>query len=239
MTQDFERKYEQLDELDHHQTPVGDVEDRELAAHLEVVQYLRRAAESARHANPAGPLFTRQVLGRVRRRTSWLRWSLSVAALLLMAIALKVYLGPADPSTQVQAASAKPAAIQFDHQLLQQAIDADARDDMVAYLVGTEKLILSLREPDLVCTQEKVNLAPEKDLAKQLLMQQKRFQTQMGGVDYMHVRDFFGQVEMVLVDLNSLDGCSDLGEIHSLTEIIEEKHILSKLRLMVQEIQVS
>ncbi len=246
----LEIQFDLMDEALQSGVPLAEVDDKEVAEALEIVQLLQRAStwHEQQHSDQPGPLFTRHVVGRVRKKSTFMWWVGAVAAALLISLALNLKIPTVDevqvadhvPTIdQVQVADYDPQQITFDHDMLKQAIGADERSEMLQYLSGTERLILALREPELACTPEKVDLASEKKLASHLLLQQKMFASQMDQFEYMHVRDIFRQLETILIEFNTFDGCSDQLEIQSLSDHIIEKKILTKLRLMTHEIQLS
>ncbi|MCB1044272.1 MAG: hypothetical protein KDC35_15125 [Acidobacteria bacterium] len=233
MSEHLEKQYDQLEAMRAAGLKPEQCDDPELAKDLQFLYWMAQLATERQIREP-GPLFTKNVMGKVKRKGPVWPWLSAVAAALLVAF----FLFRSEPQ-QAERTEELASRIQIDQKTLKRAIEADSRSEMLAYLAGTEQLLLALREPELACSADKVDLAIEKEMAKELLLQQKIFASEMQTAEYSHIRGVFRQLEMILVDLNTLDGCSDMLEIQSLSEHIQQKNILTKLRLMAQEIQVS
>ena len=124
-------------------------------------------------------------------------------------------------------------------ELIDQAMANQARSDMIDYLESTELLLLSIRDYDFYCAENQLDMAPEKNLAKVLLLKQKMFHHQLNDPRYFQARQLFDQLERILVDVNNMDVCSDKFELEFLNQHIIKKRILTKLRVIAQEIQYS
>lgn len=218
-------RFDRLEALRHDGADPAGLEDRELAADLRAVYWLEHQAGFFRQFEP--PSMRTHIMHRLRRRTRiW--WSGLAAA--AAAIAAIMWIQP-QPEPQ--------ETLFIAQDMLDNAMAADDREAMLTYLRKTEKLFTSLREPTSECASDLLDVEPEKELAKDLLVQQKLFAPQMEQLEYLQVRGFFHHLELILVDLNSLDRCTNPTEIEMINSHIEENRILTKLRLIAQEIQVS
>jgi len=126
-----------------------------------------------------------------------------------------------------------------DNQQASLALDTLNRDDMVAYLTNTEHLLMSIRDSDMVCTEKGADMALERNLARNLLLKQKRFTNTLNDARYNQARKLFASLESILVDVRNLDPCTDPMDLELINDHISSKRILGKLRLIAQEIQMS
>lgn len=124
-------------------------------------------------------------------------------------------------------------------ELLDEAMEGGTRDRIVEYLENTENLLLSVRDYSLACSDHEVDISPEKKLAGTLLLQHKLFSEKVKKPEFLQAQTLFDQLENILVDLNSLDPCTDPTEVEFLNKHIIENRILNKIRLVAQELQVS
>jgi len=202
--------------------------DPETAAHLEVVRLL--TADAASPADmPRSVEFRRQVLERLRRRPGRYRFFyLAAAAAILLGLFVR---GPWQQQVD--------AKILIDGPALARSEEKHLQNDMVAYLENTERLLVFMRDNELSCSEETRDIAPEKELAKALLYQQQHFAPEMTQPQFVQARELFSQLEHILVDVNNLDACTDPDEIDFINTQISKKRILSKLRLIAQDIRLS
>jgi predicted nucleic acid-binding protein len=173
--------------------------------------------------------FRKQILARIRKRPGRHR-------LFYLAAAAAVLLGLLIGLPWQQQADGK---ILFDKSVMARAEENHVQSEMVAYLENTERLLVFIRDNELACSEESRDMAPEKQLAKSLLYQQQHFAPEMGLPRYVQARELFAQLENILVDVNNLDNCTDPNEIEFINNQISKKRILSKLRLIAQDIRLS
>jgi hypothetical protein len=205
-------------------------------------QFLRGLiALSTQEERQPGPFFTQSVLkacgkdgqnpavaGRSRNPRGYLP-PLLLAASLLLAFVLPRW----------QGVSRGSSPILLDESILEQLAAEEARRALHEHLTRTEMLLVDLRETPEWCGADKVAIAAEKELVRGLLIHHKQFAPQLESLEFLQIRDFFQQLEIILVELNTLQRCSDLQEIQDLNQHIQEQRILTKLRLFAQEISVS
>jgi len=220
------RAYDELESLLQQGKQPIDVARADQAADLAVLHMLESHARSQEQQIPNPETFRQGVMKRVRPDRYW--WGYLVAAAVLL-FAAYINFQPTHPRSEWI----------IDREMLEQVMETEAREAMYDYLMTSEKLLISLRQPDLSCTKDQVNVVTETELAKDLLIRQKYFTTQLNSLEYFELRDFFSELEMILVDLNTLDRCTDLMEVESIKDHINETHILTKLRLIAQEIHIS
>ncbi|MCB1052440.1 MAG: hypothetical protein H6510_09760 [Acidobacteria bacterium] len=220
----FDRIQDHLDQ----NTPAAHIQDPELAEDVRFVRWLNHMASLSNPPEP-GPLFTQQVLKKVPRSKRQQVWW---APVLTLAAALLLFVFWPRQAKQDE-------RIFIDPSLLDQIAQNETRQGLYDYLTQTEFLLVSLREPTQQCTPDQVDVQTEKEFVKGLLLQHKSFTPQMDKLEYHQVREFFQQLEIILVDLNTLNRCSDKMELDLLNQHIQEQRILTKLRLFAQEIAVS
>ena len=221
------KAYEQLEDLVDSGVAPDEVTDRELAAHLQVVHQLQAEAGSSDMPRPME--FRNQVIGRIRNRPARHRWFYLAAA---AAAILGLIFSPLGQNQD------EPRIV-FDKNALARVEDNRLQDEMVSYLEHTERLLVFMRDHELSCSEETRDMAPEKELAKSLLYKQQHFAPDMSLPQYVQARDLFAQLENILVDVNSLDACTDPTEIEFINDQISKKRILSKLGLIAQDIRLS
>lgn len=223
----FAREFDRMESLRAAGAERGSIDDSEMADYLEIVNWLEAEAEAA--PMPRGLYFTRALIRRLNhRKRIWWGGGLALAASILIAFLL------------IGVPESQPAhALVIDSQLLDRALMNQTKDEMVEYLQTTERLLLAMRDYEVACSEDRMDVAPEKDLAKNLLLRQKHFSPLMNQPEFFQARHLFSQLERILVDLNSMESCTDPGEIDFINKHISKNRILSKLRLVAQEIQVS
>lgn len=206
------------------------IDDREMADILEICKALQKSADS--FSMPDSNRFRAHLMKKVRpgRLKKILGTGLALAAAVLLAILLQ-------PNVKTPAPDGPQ--IVLDEGLLKHAIQNQAKQSMLAYLQDTEHLLLAMRDFDVHCSDDQLDLKAEKQRAQHLLMQQKLFSTQMSHPQYLQAKQLFEQLERILVDVNSMEVCSDQTEVDFINRHINDNRILSKLRLVAQEFQVS
>lgn len=224
----FIQQYDKLEKLIESGADPGGVEDQELAGNLEVIQLLSQQVQDP--VMPRSVEFRKSIIRKIeRRRRGWWQAGFTLAAILLLGFLWwKPGSGPPED-----------VALVMDDSMLEQAFQVDARNAMVEYLEGTEKLLVSIRDFDAVCEENQMNVSFEKEMAQELLFKQREFVAHMNQPEYYQARTLFSQLEKILVDVNSLDLCTDPFEVELLNESINKKRILRKLRHVAHEIQVS
>ena len=179
---------------------------------------------------PRADAFRKEVMTRVRgRKRGWLVWGSAVAAVLVLAFLIR-------PTGPVQDES---APLVVDREYLNQAMENNAKLSMIDYLQSTERLLLAMRDYHVTCSEDQLDFAPEKELAKSLLIQQKLFSPQMNRPEFYQARSLFSTLERILVDVNNLDNCSDAVEVEFINRHIYRNRILNKLRVVAQDIQIT
>ncbi|MDJ0836017.1 MAG: hypothetical protein QNK37_05825 [Acidobacteriota bacterium] len=225
------QEFDRLESLLEKGAEASRKEAGELAGELDVVRLLMRDA-SQDIQMPRQQAFRDQVMQQVRpvkRKNWWMAPGLAVAAALVLALLL----------IPQQKKAATTGVIQVDPELLARAESVDNRDAMIAYLEQAEVLLTSIREFDMQCSEDQTDLTLEKKLARTMLMRQKTFITDMDKPRFYQARDLFAQLETILVDLNGLDVCTDTMDLEFLNEHISKNRILSKVRMVAQDIQLS
>lgn len=225
-TLELHHGYDQLECFRVRRVTPQSLADRDMAADLQVLYWLERITRSL-EAMPGAERFRAQVMRRIRRRSQIFLSYLAVAAVCFFWISMQ-------PSP-----AASLHGIIMDAERLGLVEHREARIEMRDFLLGAERLFVALRDVELVCDSGAVDVQPETLMAKELLLQQKQFSVYMDGLDTLMVRDFFQHMEMILVDLNSLDPCAEPAEIEAINAHVNSHRILTKLRLMAQEIEVS
>ena len=221
------RQYDELERLLESGVEPDGVEDAELADSLKVIRLLERTAEL--ESMPRGVEFRKRVirdLDRNGRRASWWSGAVVLAATLLCAILLMQY-------NEIM----EETSIGIDPKLYAQLARNEARSSMVTYLEDTEKLLMSMRDFEVSCSEDQTDVEIEKELAKSLLTKQRLLTAQMDDPEFIRARHLFEQLENVLVDVNTMDLCTDPDEVEILNEHISETRLLSKVRLIAQDIQ--
>ena len=221
--------FDQLEALHQSGADPGSVQDPETAANLEMLAILE-SLESAEPAMPAPVEFRKGVLSKIKRRRK-LAWEGVFAIAAAFLIGAFVFFPEKDAVTQ--------PGLMMDQDLLSASIDNQTRQAMVNYLESSERLLLAIRDHEVACSENQADIAPEKELAKQLLMRQKLFSPQMSDPNYYQAKQLFSQLERILVDVNTMDPCTDPFEMELINEHINTNRILSKLRLVTQNIQLS
>ena len=225
----FIQEYDKLEKLVESGADPGSIDDQELAESLKIVQLLSQQAQEP--VMPRGVEFRKTVIRKIeRRRKGWWHAGFTLAAAFLLGF-LWLRPGGQPPPTD--------DTLVMDGAMLEQSFENDARTAMVEYLEGTEKLLVSIRDFDSVCAENQMNVSLEKEMAQELLTKQREFMVHMNHPEYYQARSLFTQLEKILVDVNSLDLCTDPFEVELLNESINKKRILRKLRHVAQEIQVS
>ena len=221
------RKYDQLEKLLEAGADPGTVEDKELAECLEVAALLSAAEEPV--GMPRSVEFRKQVVRRIEKRRSsyWQGGFLAVAAAVIAFFIFPER--PGDPTSQ--------SSLSIDPQVLERAIQNEARSAMIEYLEETEQLLVSIRDFEVSCSEEKTNIGLEKKAARELLLKQKHFEPQFNTPEFLQARTLFDQLEKILSGVNGLDPCTDPMEIDMINEHVSKRRIISKLRHMAQSIQ--
>lgn len=225
-------RYDQLERVLN-----GEPGDDPLRQDADLVRSLQ--AMAAQENRQPGPFFCQSVLkacGKPEQKMAAAAWGQRVRTylppLLLAAALLLAFLLP-----QLRSTTSSP--ILLDESILQQLADDEARRALHEHLTRTEMLLVDLRETPERCGADKVAISAEKELVRGLLLHHKQFAPQLDSLEFLQIRDFFQQLEIILVELNTLQRCSDLQEIQDLNQHIQEQRILTKLRLFAQEISVS
>ena len=206
----------------------------DLAGELGVLQLLMQDA-AQEVPMPRQQAFKDDIMGQIKppqRKKWWLGSGLAVA----VAAALIMAFLPTEPQVS---GPASRGVIEVDPALLAQVETLDNREAMVTYLEQAEVLLTSIREMEANCSEDQTDLALEKNLVKTMLMRQKTFSGQMNTPRFYQARDLFAQLETILVDLNGLDTCTDTMDLEFLNEHISKNRILSKVRMVAQDIQLS
>lgn len=226
----YAEQFDKLEALLAQGAQPDQVKDPEIAQVLMVAQRLSNHQPEVELPPPDA--LRKSLLKKIRKRRfpHLLATGLGLAACVFFALLLMPKQQPAAPDGP---------QIVLDEDLLQHAIQNQARHTMLAYLQDTEHLLLAMRDFDVHCSNQQLDLVAEKKRAQDLLLQQKLFSTQMNRPQYLHARQLFDQLERILVDVNSMEPCTDPTEIDFINRHINENRILSKLRLVAQEFQVS
>ena len=222
------KAYDQVESLFEQGIDPDSLTDGELAATLKVRTLLEQCAATT--PMPRSQAFRGELLTRVRAQPKFRWWhaGLAMAATVLISFAALKFKRQRLPETLI-----------FDQQFLQTAMQHETRNAMVEYLENTERLLLSMRDYEVACSEDQADIFPEKELAKSLLIQYKLFLPQMNSPNYYQARALFTQLENILVDVNNLDPCVEPLEVDFINRHVVEKRILSKLRLIAQDIQHS
>ncbi len=223
--------FDRLEELVARGVSPDDPDLGELSGELEVVRCLQR--ESSR---PVVQLddekFRRELMGKLRKRRHWP--GLVTLSGLAAAVILALYLH----RPPAKGPFANGDLLVGENQAAK-AIEHLTRDDMVAFLSTTENLLMSIRDHEDACSDEGTDMALERHAAQQLLVQQKRFVSQLNEERYNQARHLFASLESILVDVKNLDSCTDPVDVEIINDHISNSRILGKLRLIAQEIQMS
>ena len=227
------QEYDRLEQYDQTDADLDSLEDRELAQDLAVIRLLRE--DAARLPSISQPeKFSKKVVDRIgaqqqkRARTVWWSTGLALAATLVIGF----FLFSPEPG-------AESPTLMIDPEMLDLVMKHEDRSAMLSYLEETEKLLVSIRDFEVTCADNQMNITSEKELARSLLLKQKHFSPLMNRPEYFQARQLFGQLENILVGLNTMDLCTDLDEMDLINQQVNKKRILSKLRLVAQEIQLS
>lgn len=219
-----------FDQLDHHLTTKQAVDPEQHPEIADLVQIVSLIEQQPRPLMPRGTEFRNQVMTRIKPRRSqafWWQASLAMAAVLLIGF---LWLRP-EPQTQT--------IFEFDQAFLEKNIQTQTRSTMVQYFRSTERLLMSLRDYELKCSDDQIDFNSEKDLAKDLLLRHQSFVAQMDRPEYLQAKGLLKQLERILTDVNMLDNCSDMIDVDLLNRHINDQRILNKLRLMTREIQIT
>jgi len=224
-------RFDQLEAWLENGTQPNQVTDEEMADLLRINQLLSQSHPVV--PMPNAETFRHGILSKVRRKRVVFRLATAgaaIAATILMALLFFQKTPPVgDPDGP---------RIVLDQNLLEHAIQNQAKESMLAYLQDTEHLLLAMRDFDVHCADDQLDLAAEKKRAQDLLLQQKLFSTQINHPQFSQARQLFDQLERILVDVNGMEPCSDPTEVDFINRHINDNRILSKLRLIAQEIQV-
>ncbi len=223
--------YDRLEELVARGLSPDDPEVGELAGELQVVQCLLRDSERPM-ATFEDERFRRELMGKLRKRSHWPGLFTLAGVAAAVVLTLMIARAPARPRTGGK-------ELLVGENQASQAIEHLTRDDMVAFLNTTEQLLITIRDHDEACSEEGTDMALERQAAQQLLVQQKRFVSQLNEERYNQARHLFASLESILVDVKNLDSCTDPLDVEIINEHISNKRILGKLRLIAQEIQMS
>jgi hypothetical protein len=231
MSHEFQsiKAYERLEELTASGIPHEDVEDHETAQQLTVIQLLEENAP--RPAMPRSVEFRKTVVRRVqrqRRDRAWMRFGLLAAVIL----AGFIWLSRSGDGPEIP--------MMISDQALAQADRNAAREDMLTYLEKTEKLLVSMRDFEVSCAREQMNISLEQEMARNLLLKQKLFAPRVVyQPEFFRARQLLDDLERILVDVNGLDPCTDPMDVDLINEHVYETRLLNKLRIIAQEIRVS
>lgn len=226
---DQAKAFDRLEELVARGVAPGDPDAADLKGELQVIQLLMAEAEEV--AMPRDIEFTNTIMGRIkpRKRFAVIQTLVAMAAAFVLAfIGFRFVPGESGSHEFV-----------VDHARIEDSLETLTRDDMIAYLNGTERLLMSIRDHDAVCGDEGNDMALERQVAQDLLLKQKRFASQLAGDEYNQARRLFASLESILVDVKNMDPCTDPFELELINDHISNKRILGKLRLIAQEIQWS
>lgn len=221
------RKYDQLEELLEAGADPGAVEDKEMAECLQVAQLLSAGHESV--AMPGSVEFRKQVVRRIEKGRAF-RWQGAFLAVAAAVIAFFLVPTPGEEKTA-------KTELTIDPQMLDRAIQSEARTAMLEYLEETEQLLVSIRDFEVSCAEDRTNIGLEKKVARELLFKQKHFEPQFNTPEFLQARTLFEQLENILSGVNGLDPCTDPMELDMINEHVSKKRIISKLRHMAQSIQ--
>lgn len=223
------REFDRLEELRVQAVSHDAIEAGDLTGELHVLELL--VQDSEQEAMPRSERFSTVLMSKIRRRKHLNMFAVitAMAAAFLVGLISLIGFGSGKDKQRIMVDS-----VQATH-----AIDTLTRHDMLAYLGHTEQLLMSMRDHEEACSEEGSDLALEKQLAKSLLMKQKRFSNHLSDGKYNQARALFASLESILVDVNGMDLCSDPIDLELINEHISKKRILGKLRLIAQEIQVS
>jgi len=206
-------------------TAAPGVED--LSGEMAVVRMLMRDAERPAEMPRADAFRTSLRKELTPKRGWWGGAGLALAAAILAAFLIWPEPGGGDPE------------IILDERLLAQVEREDLRSSMLDYLDEAERLLQAIRDYETTCTENQADLELERRLANSLLLRQKQFAAEMNKPQYYQARQLFAQLEAILVDLNGLEPCTDVFELEFLNEHISKNRILSKVRIVAQDIQLS
>lgn len=218
-----------------------DSETPELKGEAKVVRLLMQDAQD-QAVMPREDAFHTELMDKleqqrsVRRTASawWQRPGLVTAAAAVIIGALSIALWqPAQDAEQ-----GGEGIIISDHTLNVSNHNATRRA-MVDYLEEAEFLLTSIRDLETSCSIDRADLGLEKRKAKSLLLKQKTFATEIDKPHFQQAKTLFAQLESILVDLNGLDPCTDYDEVQFLNTHINKNRILSKVRLIAQDIQLT
>lgn len=224
--EELEKAYDRLVEAQAGQKAQDDPELRDCIDIVRMMEADQEPLTMPRHLE-----FRDAVMGHVKQKRkpakAW--WAgFAVAAALLMFVFL--------PKSEDQQAEPE---IQIAEDTMNNIMEENTRQSMLAYLDETERLLVSMRDLELYCNDNEVDLSPEKTLANQLLLKQRFFANDVNRPQFVQARQLLDQLEHILVDLNTLDPCADPFELEILNEHITKKRILNKVRLIAQDIQLS
>ncbi len=224
------REYDRLDALLAQEGEARPAEASDLAGEIAVIRLLKRDA-AAEVSMPRQAAFRSELRGKLQPSPSrrWIPFaSLAAAAALVMA-----FLFWQDDQ--------KPAApdLDLDARALAVVAREDTRSSMIAYLEEAEHLLRAIRDFEPTCSEEQADLTHERRLANSLLIRQNEFSVEMNKPQFIQARQLFAQLETVLVDLNGLEPCTDVLDLELLNDHISKKRLLSKVRIIAQDIELS
>jgi len=220
------QEYDRLDALFQEGVAPEAAEDAETAKALLVMRAL--ASEGAAPVMPRAVEFRKAVMHRTRVNSAS-RWR--AAGLALAAVLIAGFLFFNRPE------SSAGSPLFIDEDMLANALNRGARQEMVDYLEDAERLLLAMRDFDFACSDNATDMSPEKELAKSLLLKQKMFTPYMRNPEFFQARGIFSDLERILVDVNNLDRCTDTEEVEFINDHINRNRILGKIRLVAREIQ--
>jgi len=203
----------------------------ELAGELAVIRLLERDA-AAPTQMPEAERFRAELRRRLNpapARGPWLGVGLTLAAAVVAALIF--WTRPSETGIEPQPL--------LDERALAMVAREDIRNSMVDYLEEAEQLLRAIRDYETSCDLDQADLTHERQLANNLLLRQKQFWNEMKKPQYYQAQNLFTQLETILVDLNGLEPCTDATELELLNEHIDEKRILSKVRIIAQDIELS
>lgn len=223
---EFIRKYDQLEQLLETGADPNSQEDPDMAEYLQVVALLTDQAEMQTMPRPVE--FRKKVIQRIEKRrvNRWQGLLLAAAALMISFLIFPV--GSKEKSEP---------GLTIDPQMLDRAMQSEARTAMLQYLEETEQLLVSIRDFPVACSEDKTNINIEKKVARELLLKQKHFSPQFNTPEFLQARVLFDQLENILTGVNGLDSCTDPTELDMINEHVSKKRIISQLRHMAQTIQ--
>jgi len=112
-------------------------------------------------------------------------------------------------------------------------VEADSeRVQMTQYLNQTHRLLLSLLYGATDCDGGRVEIAAERDLARDLLRRKKLLEPELSQPWRGDIRPVFDELELLLFDVAGGDGCISRDQLDSWKQIVEKRGTLRKLELL-------